>query len=144
MKAVSKRIKFNSARQRDGLTALQEACERSPTDIASDLGMSDPNYRRYVAGRVPLRYDQFARFAGAYGVTVAELVRSIGLLDDEATAGWDMATALRSHVPQADIPGLVAEHGHKPLADQQAAARAIIRNVHEAQRKATTSANQSA
>lgn len=107
--------------------------------------MSDPNYRRYVAGRVPLRYDQFAAFAGAYGVTVAELTRSIGLLDDEAAgAGWDMATALRSHVPDADIPGLVAEHGHKPVADQQAAARGIIRNVHEAQRKATQNANQSA
>lgn len=135
--------------QERALQAAERQVNKSRTKLAADLGIGYDQYARYVNGDTPLKFEQVALFADAYGLDPqilgqAILTGDVGPIEDTAPAGWDMATALRPHVPQDDIPGFVARHAHKTLAQQQAAVRGIISDVHEAQRKAAQHNNRSA
>lgn len=74
---------FDGEQQREALTALQKAAGLEATAAAQAVGLSYPQYNRYLWGRVPLRTDQISAFAAAYKVSRAELTRALGLLDDE-------------------------------------------------------------
>lgn len=74
---------FDGDRQAKALSELQEAAGIDATVAAQLVGLSYPQYNRYLWGRVPLRTDQFRAFAEAYGVTRAALARALGLMDDE-------------------------------------------------------------
>lgn len=85
-RAVIDRPTFDGQRQRDALTAAQKRSGRDATDVAHEVGLSYPQYNRYLWGRLPLRTDQIAAFAAAYRITKAELSRALGLMDDEDLA----------------------------------------------------------
>jgi hypothetical protein len=74
---------FDGEQQREALTALQKAAGLEATAAAQAVGLSYPQYNRYLWGHVPLRTDQISAFAAAYKVSRAELTRALGLLDDE-------------------------------------------------------------
>jgi transcriptional regulator with XRE-family HTH domain len=78
---VTDRPRFDGRRQREALTGLQKASGLDATTVARAVNLSYPQYNRYLWGRVPLRTDQIADFAAAYGVPTAELIRALGLLD---------------------------------------------------------------
>lgn len=79
---VADRQTFDGQRQRDALTAFQKAAGMDATMGARAVGLSYPQYNRYLWGRVPLRTDQIPSFAAAYGITKAELSQALGLFDD--------------------------------------------------------------
>ncbi len=66
-------------------------------------------------------------------VFYAELMDAAGYLP----TAWNMADALRSHIPEAAIPGFVAECAGDPIEAQQARARGIIRSANTRRRKNT-------
>lgn len=134
------RAAFDGRRQREALTDLQQRAGLDATSAAQAVHLSYPQYNRYLWGHVPLRTDQIRLFAMAYGVSPAELTRALGLLDEETPASWDMAAALRGHVLERDIPGLVAKHAGEPAESQQAAVRGYIRAARRAQRRGTQTA----
>ena len=84
--AVADKPVFDGQQQRQALEALQKAAGIDATAAARSVGLSYPQYNRYLWGRVPLRTDQIRTFAQAYGVTTAALTRALGLLDDEPDA----------------------------------------------------------
>jgi hypothetical protein len=137
---VMDRPTFDGQRQRDALKALQESSGRDATAVARDVGLSYPQYNRYLWGRVPLRTDQIATFAAAYGATSAELSRALGLLDDEGIDTRTLREILHGEIPEGDIERFAVEHEGKPLADQQAAAFGILR-LAALQRERTRSAS---
>lgn len=73
---------FDGERQREALDALQKAAGLQATTAAQAVGLSYPQYNRYLWGQVPLRTDQIPAFAAAYKVSKAELIRALGLLDE--------------------------------------------------------------
>lgn len=122
---------FDGSRQRLALTKLQERSGRAPTDIASELGLSDPQYRRYVWGKLPLRVDQFEPFARAYGVAVRLLVDLI--VDDAIDPAWDFRAYLReAGIPEGDIEGWAEQWEGRGILDQKAGAEGIVRLFREA------------
>lgn len=118
----------------------------SRTRLAADVGMGYDQYARYVNGETPLRFDQVGLFATVYGIDPDVLGRAILAGDAQAieqlaqpAEPYDMAADLRGHIPEADIPGFVAEHAAEPVVEQQAAARGIKRLADEARKKAMSS-----
>ncbi len=119
---VSNREHFDGAAQRAALTALQQQSGKQATELAAEVGLSYNQYLRYVWGKTPLRVDQFEPFARAYGVDRRVLVDA--MFPDPVA--WNMADALRSRIPESDIPGYVATHAGDPIEDQQAAVEDIL------------------
>lgn len=111
---------------------------RSRTQIAAELGLGYDQYARYVNGDTPIRFEQIDLFAGVYGVHPHDLGRAI-LSGDLTDLEWTMAGALRSHIPEADIPAFEAEWAGKTVLEQRAAAEGIIANANRARARATTS-----
>lgn len=71
-----------------GLRAAREATgERTGQRVtqeraAEQLGISPALVRAYEAGRHPIKLEDVPRIARTYGMTTAELLAAIGLLDD--------------------------------------------------------------
>lgn len=131
---VADRPTFDGTRQREALTALQRASGRDATAIAKDVGLSYPQYNRYLWGHLPLRLDQVEPFAFAYGTSPRRLVDLI-LRDDISEPAFDMAAYLKPHIPQDDIPAMVERHAGEPAESQKLAADGYIRMAHRAQNK---------
>lgn len=89
--------------QREALARFQKDAGLDATVAAGLVGLSYPQYNRYLWGKLPLRTDQVPLFAAAYGITKAELTRALGLLDDE------IDPALRARAAEAVGPDLAPE-----------------------------------
>jgi hypothetical protein len=113
-------------RQHEALSRFQRDAGLDATQAARTVGLSYPQYNRYLWGRLPLRTDQIPRFAAAYGVPKSELTRALGLLDDAMDQPWSMREALRSHLTEDEIERQVEKHKDAPLKDQQAAVGDLI------------------
>lgn len=104
---VGDRSAFDGQRQADALSGFQKAAGLDATKAARAVSLSYPQYNRYLWGQVPLRTDQIAAFAAAYGVKKAELTRALGLLDDAVIetetddSEWDFRAALEEIYPDA-------------------------------------------
>ena len=92
------RTAFDGRVQRAALTDLQARSGKTATDLASEVGLSDPQYRRYVWGKLPIRSDQLSSFASAYGVTVPELSSALGFCGEP-----DLRAALSSMFSRPEI-----------------------------------------
>lgn len=125
---MTRRADYDGRKQREALRALQRASGRTATEIAYEVGMSDPQYRRYLAGSAMLRVDQLEPFARAFGVTVADLSRRLGLMDDEAAPGcWDLRAELDRARPEdpAYVERAFCDAREWPVDQQRAAVEAI-------------------
>jgi hypothetical protein len=124
------------------LRRFEEKSQRKRAQIVADLygglGVQHDQYRRYLRGDTPLRWDQIGAFARALGTTTPCLTQALGLMDDEDTR--TLREILHGHIPEGDIERFEAEHEGKPLADQQAAAYGILR-LAALQRERTRSAS---
>jgi transcriptional regulator with XRE-family HTH domain len=107
---------FDGERQREALQALQKAAGLEATAVAQAVGLSYPQYNRYLWGRVPLRTDQISAFAAAYKVSRAELTRALGLLDDEPVSALD--ASIREALAGAKAAG--GQRGLDQIADSLA------------------------
>lgn len=85
--AVRFRDTDKGQQQRDVLRRLEQQSGRKRSAIVAELdaeiNVGHDQYRRYLRGDTPLRWDQIDVFARAFGATKAELSRALGLLDDE-------------------------------------------------------------
>lgn len=68
-------------RQARVLQALERAAGRRRAEIVAGLPLEHDQYRRYLRGDTPLRWDQIATFAAAYGVSTEHVARELGLID---------------------------------------------------------------
>lgn len=81
---MSRRGVFDGKRQEEALRALlirepdglKTRDGKTLTELAQDVGLSYGQLWRYISGGLPLRSDQFAVFAHAFGTTEAELIRA--------------------------------------------------------------------
>lgn len=107
--AVRFRYTEKGARQRDVLRQLEQDSGRKRSAIVADLdaqiNVGHDQYRRYLRGDTPLRWDQIDVFAKALNTTKAELSRALGLLDD------DPDPVLRARAAEAVGPGIAPEMG---------------------------------
>jgi hypothetical protein len=122
-------------RQHAALSRFQQESKLDATTIARAVGLSYPQYNRYLWGKLPLRTDQITTFARAYGIPRAELTRELGLLDALPDDPWTMRSALHGHIPEDDIDEFVARYTDRDLEDQQAAAARIIASFQDRVRK---------
>lgn len=130
---MTARGKFNGIEQRAALVKFQEESGRAPTEIAADLGLSDPQYRRYVWGKLPLRTDQFAPFARAYGIPVRRLIEAV-FRAELAAESFDFRAYLRAAgIPEEAIEEQAETWEGKGPKDQKAGADGIIRMFREEQ-----------
>jgi hypothetical protein len=131
-------------RQRDVLRQLERDSKRKRVEIVAELyaeiAVQHDQYRRYLRGDTPLRWDQIGAFARALRTTQSALSRALGLLDDEGVDTRTLREILHGRIPEADIERFAVEHEGKPLADQQAAAHGILR-LAALQRERTRSAS---
>lgn len=104
-------------RQRDVLTDLRSSVHLKPAEAAAAIGVSVTQLGRYESGSTILPTPYYRAVAYAYGITVAELTRRLGLLDDEA---WDFRTAMRGIITEAQIAEQWAEIKDDPIKDQMA------------------------
>lgn len=85
--AVRFRDTAKGQQQRDVLRQLERDSGRKRSAIVADLdaelNVGHDQYRRYLRGDTPLRWDQIDAFARACRTTKADLVRALGLMDDE-------------------------------------------------------------
>ena len=111
------RPRFDGRRQRAALVRLQQKAGRNATTVASEVGLSYPQYNRYLWGRTPLRSDQFAAFARAYGVSVAELAEALGFGEPPPDPeGWTQEQA-RAYLEAEGLPPEHVESRMDVLAD---------------------------
>lgn len=116
------------ARQAAALSAADQqatANDRTTrTKLAAALDMSYATYMRYVTAETPLRFDQVALFAQAYGIPEDVLGHAIltGDVRQLEAEPYDMAADLRSHIPEDDIPDFVAKYAGLDAQSQRSAA----------------------
>jgi hypothetical protein len=100
--------------QRETLRRLERESGRKRSAIVADLDreieVGHDQYRRYLRGDTPLRWDQIGVFAWAFKVSQAELTRALGLLNDE------IDPAIRARVDEAVGPLPVTEAGRDDMA----------------------------
>jgi hypothetical protein len=135
---VATREAFDGDRQREVLTKLQTRSGYEATELSHRVGLSYPQYLRYVWGKLPLRADQLPAFARAYGVSPIDLAAEIAGQDvyatmppNEPAPEWTFRTALRGHLPEDMIDRLAATWEGRPILNQQAAAEALIEMAQE-------------
>lgn len=101
---------------------------------------STQTYDLYERGVSVIRLDRAEDWAAAFGLSPIDFTAVIlgqRAIEDVAGAHYDMARALRGHVLEADIPGLVAAHKDESVESQRSAVSGYIRMTHRAQRKCT-------
>ena len=134
-----RRSVFDGQRQREALEALQKAAGIDATTAAKGVGLSYPQYNRYLWGKTPLRTDQVATFSAVYGVTKAELSRALGLMDDEVDPAirerfTGAARQLRASESACDYgPSVAQKSGPDAEADLLAQMAEVARQKHESQ-----------
>jgi hypothetical protein len=99
------------------LQDLERACGRRRAEIVAELPMEHDQYRRYLRGDTPLRWDQIATFAAAYRVSAASVAKLLGLVEEPPDAppklvetrfshDWD---ELQRQVADLDVPDEIRE-----------------------------------
>jgi len=110
---VVRRPVFDGQKQRTALETFQKDAGIDATTAAKSVGLSYPQYNRYLWGRVPLRTDQIATFAAAYRVSSADLSRALGLMDETPSATSEPVYTLddmRAELLAAGLPDdMIAE-----------------------------------
>jgi hypothetical protein len=125
-------------RQAKALRDAERDSGRKRSEIVAVLPMEHDQYKRYLRGDTPLRWDQIPLFAEAYGIKAADLSRALGLMDDAPTAqdivvppGWTLREALRGRLPDDEIKRQAEYWDRFPLANQYAAYPDILRVARE-------------
>lgn len=133
------------------LSRIRERTGISVGRLMDALGFkTDQAYLLYEKGTSVIRLDRLEDWAEAFDLDAMDFTaillgrRSIDDVLGEAEPAWHMADALKGRIPEADIPGYVRANEHKPLADQQSAARGIIRNADRRRAKSRTGRNRPA
>lgn len=70
-------------RQGKVLSDLEKASGRTRKAIVADVSFGHDQYKRYLRGDTPMKWDQIPQFARAFRIPIADLTRRLGLLDDE-------------------------------------------------------------
>lgn len=140
-------ITERAQRQGERLAALRQQTGISKGLLMDRLGFKTSRaYDLYEDGTSVIRLDRTAAWASAFGLSeeafVAYLLghRSLRTLTDEP---YDMASDLRGHIPEDDIPDFVAKYAAMDPADQRSAADGAKRMANRA-RDATKRSNQGA
>jgi hypothetical protein len=81
-------------RQASVLRAAEHAAGRARSLIVAGLPMEHDQYKRYVRGDTPLKWDQIPLFAAAYGVPTQDLTRALGLVAPD-DPDWDFLAELK-------------------------------------------------
>lgn len=69
-------------RQSEVLRRLERDSGRKRSEIVAELPVEHDQYRRYLRGGSPLRWDHVSLFAAAFRVPTAHLSQALGLFDD--------------------------------------------------------------
>jgi hypothetical protein len=101
--AALRRFERESGRKRSAIVA----------DLDREIEVGHDQYRRYLRGDTPLRWDQIGVFARALNATQADLTRALGLLDDEPVSAVD--AAIREALAGAKVAG--GQRGLDQIAD---------------------------
>lgn len=142
------RIEFDGARQRYVLSKLQYRAGLDGTEAARRIGFSYPQAMRYAHGQTPIRPDQYATFAAAYGVRVEDFaaeLAGVNVFEDlrdmapiDQSDRWSFRAALHGKIPDWLIDELAEEWEGRPVVNQRAAVQGILQMA-ESQRRRNTS-----
>lgn len=144
---MSGRVEFDGARQRAVLSKLQFRAGLDGTEAARRIGFSYPQAMRYAHGQTPIRPDQYATFAAAYGISEVDLAAELAGVDVfedlrnvapvSQSDRWSFRAALRGHIPESLIDQMAPRWESRPIIDQQAAVEAILEMAQELRDEAT-------
>ncbi len=144
---MSGRVEFDGVRQRAVCAKLQHRAGLDGTEAATRIGYSYPQALRYFRGQTPIRPDQYAQFAAAYGVRVEDFAAELAGVDvypdlrnvppAEQPDRWTFRDALHGHIPDWLIEKLAPEWEGKPLVNQQSAVEAILEMAAEQRAEVT-------
>lgn len=70
------------------------------TSVASRIGVSASSLQRYESGKTMLPSTHYQPVAEVYGITRAQLIRELGLLDDDTTSRQDIERIVGSKDPK--------------------------------------------
>ena len=129
--------------QSEVLRSFESDCGRKRSVIVAELteaiDVQHDQYRRYLRGDTPLKWDQIGAFARAFRVTTAALTQALGLMDDAAITAtaeppddptWNFLEELRRAWP--DDPEAVEATYRRLGGAPQSIQRAVIDAIREA------------
>lgn len=128
-------------RQGERLCALRKRLDVDKGLLMAALRLKTTNgYDMYERGQSVIRLDRAEDWAKAFDMPPTDFAGYIlghREIEDVLPDPWSMAEALRGHIPEADIPELVAEWAGRSVLEQKAAVEGIKDNANRARARAT-------
>lgn len=102
-RAVAYRETSEGQRQATVLRQAEQDSGRKRSEIVAELPMEHDQYKRYVRGDTPIKWDQVPQFAAVYGMSPAVLAERLGLAEAFGIApdpDWNLRAELDRLLPE--------------------------------------------